>query len=81
MSSAQSISPEVLEYLDQVVSKLPDSSWSFLQGFLLGQLWIVILVLAFIKYMLLEDVKKHNPKVLIHLIFFYFILVKLNKLE
>ena len=78
MSSAQLISPEVLECLDQVVSKLPDSSWSFLQGFLLGQLSIVILVLAFIKYMLLEDVKKHNPKVLIHLMSFNFFLICKN---
>ncbi|RIA85922.1 hypothetical protein C1645_780818 [Glomus cerebriforme] len=62
MSSAQSIPPEVQEYLDKVVSKLPDNSWSFMQGFLLGQLTIVILVLAFIKYMLLEDVKKNNSK-------------------
>ncbi|EXX57320.1 hypothetical protein RhiirA5_298627 [Rhizophagus irregularis] len=62
MSCAQSISPEVQKYLDQVVSKLPESNWSFMQGFFLGQLTVVILVLAFIKYMLLEDVKKTNLK-------------------
>lgn len=65
MSCAQSISPEVQKYLDQVVSKLPESNWSFMQGFFLGQLTVVILVLAFIKYMLLEDVKKTNLKVVI----------------
>ncbi|CAI2164608.1 11786_t:CDS:2 [Funneliformis geosporum] len=62
MSSAQAISPEVQEYLDHVVSKLPESSWSFMQGFLIGQLSVVILVFAFIKYMLLEDVKKDSPQ-------------------
>ncbi|CAG8471694.1 14001_t:CDS:2 [Funneliformis mosseae] len=62
MSSAHAISPEVQEYLDHVVSKLPESSWSFMQGFLIGQLSIVILVFAFIKYMLLEDEKKDNPQ-------------------
>jgi len=74
MSSAHVISPEVQEYLDQVVSKLPDSGWSFMQGFLIGQLSIVILVLAFIKYMLLEEVKK-NPQFLIYfkIGLFYFI--------
>ncbi|GBB86791.1 hypothetical protein RclHR1_13200004 [Rhizophagus clarus] len=33
-----------------------------MQGFFLGQLTVVVLVLAFIKYMLLEDVKKTNLK-------------------
>ncbi|CAG8544122.1 4029_t:CDS:2 [Diversispora eburnea] len=49
------ISPEIQHYIDQMFSRISGNSSSFLQGFLLGQLTIVVLVIAFIKFMLLEE--------------------------
>lgn len=57
-SVVQEISPEIQHYIDQMISRISGNGWSFLQGFLLGQLTIVVLVVAFIKYMLLEEVTK-----------------------
>ncbi|CAG8601522.1 248_t:CDS:2 [Acaulospora morrowiae] len=62
MSLEETISPELQQYIDQVVSKLSGNSWSFLQGFFLGQLTIVFLVLAFVKFMLLEEVQKKQKR-------------------
>ncbi|CAG8486110.1 12238_t:CDS:2 [Dentiscutata erythropus] len=63
MSSERTIPAELQQYIDQAVSKLPgNSSWSFIQGFLLGQLTIVILILAFIKFMLLEKATKQQKR-------------------
>ncbi|CAG8527094.1 15522_t:CDS:2 [Acaulospora colombiana] len=62
MSLEQAISPELQQYIDQVVSRLSGSSWSFLQGFFLGQLTIVFLILAFIKFMLLEEVQEKQKR-------------------
>ncbi|RHZ81115.1 hypothetical protein Glove_123g156 [Diversispora epigaea] len=55
MSFVQEISPEIQHYIDQMISRISSNSSSFLQGFLLGQLTVVVLVIAFIKFMLLEE--------------------------
>ncbi|CAG8716267.1 17165_t:CDS:2 [Cetraspora pellucida] len=65
MSSEQAIPAELQQYIDQAVSKLSEnSSWPFIQGFLLGQLTIIVLILAFIKFMLLEKATRQQKRIL-----------------
>jgi len=57
------IPSQIRDYVDKAVLNSPSGSWSFTQGFLLGQLTVLLIVLAFVKFMLFENVQNPTKKV------------------
>ncbi|CAG8562558.1 9952_t:CDS:2 [Ambispora gerdemannii] len=60
--STSEVPNSVQAYIDNALNNNSINSWSFILGFLLGQITVVLLVLAFVKFMLLEDSKNTNKK-------------------
>jgi hypothetical protein len=57
------IPSQLREYVDKAVLNASSGSWSFTQGFLLGQFTVLLVVLAFVKFMLFETVQYSTKKV------------------
>ncbi|CAG8665241.1 3030_t:CDS:2, partial [Paraglomus occultum] len=56
------IPSQIRDYVDKAVLNAPSGSWSFTQGFLLGQLTVLLIVFAFVKFMLFENVQNPTKK-------------------
>lgn len=67
MQAETFVAPQVLELLKSQLTEITcakSSTMSFVKGFVLGQLSIIVVVILVLKYLFTEDVKRVNKVML-----------------